>query len=86
MDITERKVEGKAAIAVKKKNMSLLRHSRRSTRWVLVVLESILFLSRYLAHTWCGETNLEVYCKTLKEPGRNMQGIKQKYQISGITA
>ena len=59
--------EGKTAIAVRKKNINLLKHARRSTRWVLIVLESILFLSLYLPHTWGGELNLEEYHKTLKE-------------------
>ena len=31
-----------------------------------------------------GETNLEEYYKTLKEIDKNMQEIKQEYQISGI--
>ena len=30
--------DGKAAIAVKRRNLNLLRHSRKSTRWILVVL------------------------------------------------
>ena len=42
--------EGKAAIAVKRQNMSLLRHSCTSTRWVLIVLGSISF-SRFFDHT-----------------------------------
>ena len=50
------------------------------------MLESILFLSLYLPHTWCGELNLEEYYKTLKEVDRNMQDIKQKFHISGIIA
>ena len=61
------KKEGKTAIAVRKKNMNLLKHARRSTRWVLIVLESILFLSLYLPHTWSGELNFEEYYKTLTE-------------------
>ena len=77
--------EGKAAIAVRK-NMNLLKHSRRSAKWALIVLESILFLSLYLPHTWGGEANLEKYCKTLKEVGRNMQDVKQKFHVSGIIA
>ena len=84
--LLKEKKEGKAAIAVKNNNMNLLRHSRRSTRWVLVVVESILFLSMYLPHTWGGEANLEEYCKTLQEIDRNMQDIRKKYQISGIFA
>ena len=51
--------EGKAAIAVKRQNMGLMRHVRHAKRWVLVVLESILFLSMYPPHTWSGEVNLE---------------------------
>ena len=58
--------EGKAAIAVKRQNMSLLRHSSASKRRVLVVLVSILFLSIYLPHTWSGEANLEEYYNTLQ--------------------
>ena len=42
--------EGKTAIAVRKKNMKLLKHARRSTRWVLIVLESILFLYVLASH------------------------------------
>ena len=84
--LLKEKQEGKAAIAVRKKNMNLLRHSRRSTRWVLIVLESILSLSLYLPHTWGGETNLEEYYKTLKEVDRNMQDIKQKLHRTGIIA
>ena len=40
--------EGKAETAIKRQNMSLMRHSCRSKRWVLVVLGSILFLSTHL--------------------------------------
>ena len=78
--------EGKAAITVRNKNMNLLENSRKSARWVLVVLESILFLSLYLPHTWCGEANLEEYYKTLKEVDRNMQDNKKNFHISGISA
>ena len=78
--------EGKAAIAVKRQNMSLLRHFSTSKRWVLVVLVSILFLSIYLPHTWSGEPNLEEYYNTLQDLDKNMQEVKQKYQILGITA
>ena len=78
--------KGKAAIAVRREDMSLLRHSRRSTRWILVVLRSILLLSMYLPHTLGGDLNLEDYYKTLKNLDRNMQEVKQKYQISGIIA
>ena len=66
--------------------MNLLRHALSSTRWVLIELESILFLSLYLPHTWGGETNLEEYYKTLKEVDRNAQGVKQKFHLSGIIA
>ena len=55
--------EGKAAIAVKKKNSNLQRYCRTSTRWVLV-LGSIFFLSMYSPQTWCGDANLEEYYKT----------------------
>ena len=48
--LLKEKKEGKAAIAVKKKNSNFLTLSRRSTRLVLVVLGSILFLSMYLPH------------------------------------
>ena len=78
--------EGKAANKVKRQNMSLLRNSRRSTTWVLVVLGSILFLPMYLPHTWSDEVNLEGYHKTLKDLDKNMQEVKQKYHISGIIA
>ena len=44
--------EGKTAIVVRNKDMNFLKHARRSTRWVIFVLESILFLSLYLPHTW----------------------------------
>ena len=77
--------DGTAAIAVKRKNRNRLRHSRRSTRWVLVIPGSILFISMYLPHTWFGETNQEEYYKTLKDLDKNMQDVKQKYHISGIT-
>ena len=50
------------------------------------MLESILFFSLYLPHTWCGEVRFEEYYKTLKEVDRNMQDIKQKFQFSGIIA
>ena len=70
--------DGTAAIAVKRKNRNRLRHSRRSTRWVLVIPGSILFLSMYIPHTWRGETNLEEYYKTLKGLDKNMQEVKQK--------
>ena len=77
---------GKAAIAVRRNNMSLWRHRRTSTRWVLIVLETILFLSLCLPHTWGGDANLEEYYRTLKEVDRNMQDIKQKLYISGNSA
>ena len=73
--LKERK-DGKAAIAVKKRNSNLLRYCRRSTRWILVVLGGIFFVSRYLPHTWCGEANLEGYFKMLKDLDRNMQEVK----------
>ena len=66
--------DGKAAIAVKRRNVNLLRHCRESIKWVLVVLESSLFLSMFLPHTLGGETNLEV-----KEVNKNMQENKQEY-------
>ena len=78
--------EGKAAIKVIRQNMSLLRNFRRSTRWVLVVLGSILFLSLFLPHTWSDEVNLEGYHNTVKDLDKNMQEVKQKYHISGIIA
>ena len=84
--LLKEKQEGNAAIAVRKKNTTLLRHSRRSTRCVLNVLESILFLPLYLPHTWAGETNLEEYYKTLRDVDRNVQDVKQKFHISGIIA
>ena len=68
--------EGKAAIAVKRQNMGLMRHSCTTKRWVLVVLGSILFLSMYPPHTWGGEVNLEEYYKTLKDFDKNMQEVK----------
>ena len=80
------KKEGKTVVAARKKNMNLLKHTRRSTRWVLIVLESTLFLSLYLFYTWGGELNLEEYYKTLKEVDRNMEDIKQKFHISGNSA
>ena len=80
------KKEGKAAIAVKRKSTNLLRHSRRSTRWVLVVLQSILFLPMNVPHTCCGEANLEEKYTTLKDLDKNLQDVKQRYHISGITA
>ena len=72
--------EEKSAIAVKKKNSNLLRCCciGRSTRWILVVLGSILFISMYLPHTWGGEANLEEYYKTLKEIDMNLPEVKQK--------
>ena len=77
--------EGNVAIAVKKRNSNFLRHSRRSTRWILVVLGSILLLSLYLPHTWGGEANLEEYYKTLKDlDKRTCEEINQKYQNYGI--
>ena len=54
---------------------------RTSTRWILIVLESILFLAMYLLHTWRGEANLEKQCKTLNEVDENMQDLKQKFYI-----
>ena len=84
--LLKEKQVGRAAIAVRKKNVNLLRHALSSTRWVLIVLESILFLSLYLPHTWGGETNLEEYYKTLKEVDRNVQDVKQKFHVSGIIA
>ena len=75
--------DGNAAIAAKRKNMNLLRHSRRITRWVLVVLGSIIFLSMY---TWGGEANLQEYYKTLKDLDKNMQEVSRKYHNSGIIA
>ena len=69
----------KAASAV-----DLLRH-RTSTRWVLLVLENILFLSMYSPHSWGGEADLEEY-KTPNVVNMNMQDIKQKFYISGIVA
>ena len=74
--LLKEQIEGKATIAVKRKNMSLLRHSCTSTRWVLVVLGSILFLSMYLPHTWSGELNLEGYYKTLKEHARSQAEVQ----------
>ena len=41
--------DGKAAIAVKRRNLNLLRDSRKSTRWILVVLGGILFPHDVLA-------------------------------------
>ena len=78
--------DGKAAIAVKRRNLNLLRDSQKSTRWILVVLGRILFLSMYLPHTWRGEENVEECYKTLKDLSKNMQDVKQEYQISGIIA
>ena len=75
-----------AAIAERKKNMNLLKHARRSTRWVIIVLESILFHSLYLPHTWGGEVTFEEYYKTLKEVDRNMQDVKQKFHTSRVLA
>ena len=73
--------EGKTAIAVRKKNMNLLKLAGRSTRWVLIVLASILFPSLHLPHTWSGELNLEEYYKTLSEVD-----IKQNFHMSAIIA
>ena len=58
--------------------MNLLRHCCKSTRWVLVVLESILFPLDVLAAHLGGETNLEEY-KMLNEVDKNMQETKQEY-------
>ena len=74
----ELKKDGTTAIALSK-NMNLLRHRRTCSRWVLIVLESIMFLLMYLPHTWGGEANLEDFYKTLNE-------IKQKFYMSGIIA
>ena len=69
--------EGKTAIAVKKKNSNLLRYCCRNTRWILVVLGSILFLSMYLPHTRRGEANLGTsrrrrrWTRTCKRSGRS---------------
>ena len=57
-----------------------------STRWVLIVLESILFLSIYMPHTRRDEAKLEDYYKTLNAVDENIQEVKQKFYISGITA
>ena len=65
-------------IAVRK-NMNLSKHARRSTRWVFIVQESILFLSLSLPHTWSGEVNLEEDCKSLR-------CRSPKFHISGISA
>ena len=73
--------EGKTAIAVRKKNMNLLKLAGRSTRWVLIVLASILFPSLHLPLTWSGELNLEEYYKTLSEVD-----IKQNFHMSAIIA
>ena len=64
--------------------MNLLRHAIVSTRWVLVVLGSILFLAMYLPNTLKGEAALEEYHKTLKEVDNNIQRIKQQFGITGI--
>ena len=40
----------------------------------------------YLPHTWGCEANLEEYYTTLKDIDKNMQDVKQKYQICGIIA
>ena len=37
-------------------------------------------------HTWGGEANLEDYYKMLKDLDKNMQEVRQKYQVSGIIA
>ena len=66
--------------------MKLLKHARRSATWELIVLESILFLSLYLSHTWSGELNHEEYYETLREVDGTMQDIKQKFHICGIIA
>ena len=50
------------------------------------MLESILFLSVYLLHTWGGALNLEEYYEKSREVDENMQDIKQKFHISGIIA
>ena len=85
LDGASRATEGKTVIAVKKKNRSLLKHRRNSTRLVLIVLGRILFLSVYLPHTWGGEANLEEYYKTFCEIDKNIQEIKRTFYISGVT-
>ena len=60
------------AISLRKKNMNLLKHVRRISRWALIVEECILFLSLHLLHAWCGEVHLEEYYKTMKEVDTNM--------------
>ena len=50
------------------------------------MLESILFLSLYLLHTWRGELNQEEYYKTLKEVDRTCREPEQKFHMSGISA
>ena len=46
--LLKEKKEGKAATAVKMRKSNFMRHCRKSTRWILVVLGSILSLSMYL--------------------------------------
>ena len=83
MDLAERREDSHCS---QKKNSNLLRYCCRNTRWIRVVLGSILFLSMYLPQTWGGEANLEEYYKTLTEIDKNFKEVKQKYHISGIVA
>ena len=85
MDITERKGR-KGSDCCQKEEHESFETSSQTYKMGTFFLESILFLSMYLAHTRQGETNLEEYYKTLKKLGRHTQDIKQKYQISGIIA
>ena len=58
---------GKAMVAVKRKQLGLLRHARASLRWAMVVLRSMMFFSAlYLPNIWVGETALVEYSETLK--------------------
>ena len=86
MDLAWRKgrMERQRLLWKKQENSNLLKYCRRSTRWILVVVGSILFLSMYLPHIWCVEENLEEYYKTLRHLDKNMQEVKQKSQIFGI--
>ena len=68
------------------RNMNFMRYFCTSTRWVLAVLGSIFFFSLYLPHTCGGEQHVEEYYKTLKDLDKNMQEVKQKYNILGIIA
>ena len=70
-------------MAVQRRHLGLLGHSRIGLRRATVLLGSIMFLAIFLPSTCGGETAMSKYSETLKDVDSNLQQVKQ---IVGITA